>query len=238
MRDFYLGWELDEYKQAGSISGRMEQTAVKAVTFWEFYIGPALTIPFLLLALTFGAPRFRVLWFAGAALAAALLVGVFFKPHYAAPATALLVILLIESMRRLQLWRRNGRRTGRFIVRSILPISFAVLLAVVCAPAQFSKPGPDYGWYYFVPSETPRDRMMQRLEAIPGSQLVIVRYGPNHHPFHEWVYNEPDIDSARVVWAREMSADQNERLIRYFRGRRVWLLEPDSDPPMLSPYPE
>ncbi len=237
MQDFYLGWELDEYRKAQSVSGRFEQTGWKAITFWEFYVGPALTIPFLMVAQICSDRRYRLLCIAGAALAAALLVGVFFNPHYAAPGTALIFILLIQGMRRLQLWRRNGRKTGLFLVRSILPICLAVLFVVACAPAPLSQTWPDYGWYYFVPSETPRDRITQRLEAIPGSHLVIVRYAPHHHPFHEWVYNEPDIDSARVVWAREMSADRNERLIRYFRGKRVWLLEPDSEPPMLSPYP-
>jgi len=51
------------------------------------------------------------------------------------------------------------------------------------------------------------------------------------------VYNEADIDGSKVVWARDMSPEENEELIRYFRDRQVWLLEADETPPKLSLYP-
>jgi hypothetical protein len=75
------------------------------------------------------------------------------------------------------------------------------------------------------------------MERREGKQLVIVRYKPDHKVNDEWVYNEPDIDAAKVVWARDMGASQNEELIRYFKDRQAWLVEPDEKPPRLSPYP-
>ena len=65
---------------------------------------------------------------------------------------------------------------------------------------------------------------------------MVVRYSPKHDPRNEWVYNQADIDNARVVWAREMSAEQNERLIHYFKDRKVWLVQPDEVPVQLTPY--
>ena len=41
-----------------------------------------------------------------------------------------------------------------------------------------------------------------------------------------------------MVWARELDRTSNARLIRYFEGRRVWLVEPESAPPHLIPYRE
>jgi hypothetical protein len=84
-----------------------------------------------------------------------------------------------------------------------------------------------------------RARLLARLDRMPGHHLVIVRYGPAHDPVQqiEWVYNAADIDHAKVVWAREMDDEDNARLIEYYRSRRVWLIEPDSQPVELQAYP-
>ena len=67
--------------------------------------------------------------------------------------------------------------------------------------------------------------MLERLTRSEGRHLLIMRYGPRHNPHHEWVYNEADIDRAKVVWAREMDPASNEALVRYFKDRQVTLLE-------------
>ena len=65
-----------------------------------------------------------------------------------------------------------------------------------------------------------------------------VRYRFDHNIGDEWVYNEPDIDAAKVVWARDMGPRENEELINYFQDRHVWLVEADERPPKVSPYVE
>src|ERR1700761_6039127 len=92
-------------------------------------------------------------------------------------------------------------------------------------------------WYGPKHFGSERARIEQRLEQLPGKQLVLVRYAPGHNPVNEWVYNLPDIDGSKVVWAREMDSDENRRLISYYRDRRVWLIEPDAEQVQLSPYP-
>ena len=75
------------------------------------------------------------------------------------------------------------------------------------------------------------------MEQLPGPQLLIVRYSSLHNPLNEWVYNAPDIDDSKVVWAREMDGPHNLELMHYYANRKVWLVEPDSLPAVVSPYP-
>jgi hypothetical protein len=82
-----------------------------------------------------------------------------------------------------------------------------------------------------------RAHIETQLEQLPGSQLAIVRYSPNHYPIEEWVYNAADIDGSKVIWAREMDDAANLELIYYYRDRKVWLVQPDSPSMKLSPYP-
>jgi hypothetical protein len=85
-----------------------------------------------------------------------------------------------------------------------------------------------------------------QLRATPGEHLAIVRYFPGadtqqnwaYSRIQEWVYNEADIDRAKVVWARDIPGVDIHPLLNYFRGRRVWLVEPDARPPRMSPYSE
>jgi hypothetical protein len=76
----------------------------------------------------------------------------------------------------------------------------------------------------------------EQLAKIRGPVLLFVRYWPQHIFQDEWVYNEADVDRARVVWARDLGRDENEKLRLYYPGRTAWLLEPDARPPKLSPY--
>jgi hypothetical protein len=81
-----------------------------------------------------------------------------------------------------------------------------------------------------------RDRVVRQLQAMPGEHLVVARYADGHDSHWEWVYNAADIDAAKIVWAREMSPEQNRHLLEYFADRRVWLLEADEKPPRLHEH--
>ena len=87
---------------------------------------------------------------------------------------------------------------------------------------------------------TPERRILvsKQLAGATGKQLVFVRYYPQHIFQDEWVYNDADIDAARVVWARDLSPEQNTKLRQYYPDRTAWLLEPDFRPPRLTRYPE
>jgi hypothetical protein len=87
------------------------------------------------------------------------------------------------------------------------------------------------GWQY------ERARIAAELGATGRRHLVIVRPVPAYPLRYEWVYNSADIDTAPVVWARDMGAETNARLLDYFRDRQVWLVEPDHWEVWRAPYP-
>jgi hypothetical protein len=103
--------------------------------------------------------------------------------------------------------------------------------------ANWPADGALIGWYGPDHFGTEREGVEQMLEELPGQQLAIVRYAATHPTAYEWVYNWADIDGAKVVWAREMDATDNQELLRYYKNRKVWLVEPDQSPVVVVPYP-
>ena len=64
-----------------------------------------------------------------------------------------------------------------------------------------------------------------------------MRYSVAHNPQDEWIYNAADIDHSKVIWAREMDPASNRELFQYYKDRKVWLVQPDTQPVAVSPYP-
>jgi hypothetical protein len=90
--------------------------------------------------------------------------------------------------------------------------------------------GPDH----FV---TQRSIVENKLKQIPGGQLAIVRYAPDHEPIDEWVFNRADIDASKIIWARAMDTQSDLELIHYYSQRKAWLIQPDSPSQEIVPYP-
>jgi hypothetical protein len=81
-----------------------------------------------------------------------------------------------------------------------------------------------------------RKPLETQLSELPGQHLILVRYSKDHNSGEEYVYNEADIDHAKIVWAREIPGAEFSPLLNYFRNRDVWVFEPDSDDATVSPY--
>jgi len=126
----------------------------------------------------------------------------------------------------------EGRRTGRLITRAFLVLCVAWLL-----PAGMSLSRLDQE-IQLRSQISQRAAVLSHLASEAGYHLVVVRYGREHNPHAEWVYNDADIDRAKVVWAREMGTARDRELLNYFNDRKIWLLEADATPPTLTPYPK
>jgi hypothetical protein len=231
IHDFYNGLELDRYTKARSPLGFIRETAIKAALIWVFYIGPVLTIPLVMFFRVLSDRRIRFLLIAGTLSFTGTSLVIFFNIHYIAPMVVVILAVILQGMRHLRTCRWEGRPTGLFLVRAI--VVMCVLMMPVQARILSTQPKPGT-WAAMGPA---RAAFLAQLDSLPGGQLVLVRYKPDHDPLIDWVYNGANIDRSKVVWARDMGVAKNEELIRYYKDRRVWLLDADDIPPKLSPYP-
>jgi hypothetical protein len=229
MRTYYLNDELAVYQRMRSIGGFARETAVKLLIIWGFYMGPVLTIPIFTLPWILRDRRIRWLLLAGAASLIGTALVSFFIPHYTATITAVFMAVVVQGIRHLRAWRPEGKPVGRALVRASLATSVLLVgLHAWIAGTQGGGSIPAMG--------LERARVLRQLEASSQKQLVLVRYRSDHDPLQEWVYNGADIDGSKVVWARDMGPEQNEKLIRYYKGRRVWVAEVDDPAAKLEAY--
>jgi Protein of unknown function (DUF475) len=226
MRDFHLGWELRPYlKQrsvGGLLAGLLERTA--KLLRDHFRLWPLL-IPFAALPWALHNRWMQIALLIWAVFTAALLQVTWTFFHYAAPAFGLFFILAVQSLRHLRLWRWRSKPVGLFLARGCL------ILSALSLPHTFWRIGQLNN-----PRFARRNQIVTRLEHEGGKHLIIVRYAPNVSNSVEWVYNQADIDRARVIWAREMDPAQNRKLLDYFKDRRAWLLQVDTSKTQLLPY--
>jgi hypothetical protein len=117
---------------------------------------------------------------------------------------------------------------------AILARTSVILLLVDTVSAAVHKQCDAF--YWTCQGDISRQSIQDRLQLLPGKHLVMVRYGEDHNIHDDWVYNRADIDAAKVVWAREISPEQDGKLFAYFKSRKIWLVTPDVDNTYLAPY--
>jgi hypothetical protein len=119
----------------------------KSTDFWEFFLGPALSIPFLALPWLLKYPRNRLLLVQVALSAIGLWVIVYYHAHYAAPLMATVFVLMMQCMRVLRRLRFLGRRVGVGLTRLI--VLFSLLIGpIYFAQAVISRPSAPFEWLH------------------------------------------------------------------------------------------
>jgi hypothetical protein len=213
MRDLYTSWEQRPSLFTQPFSFALGRVG-KAAWLYIFYLGAFGILPLLALRRAWQDP-----WVRYAGVAVLSLLGLtlltFAFPHYIAPATGLVVFIVVEATRRLPeiRWRSiEGSRLLRWTVAL-----FAV--GVAARVELHMRPVLPNGF------EQQREEVRTELESLPGNHVVIVRYLDGHLIHNDWVFNRADIDAARVVWARDMGEAGNADLLSYFEDRTHWLLE-------------
>ncbi len=218
--------------------GMLRSMVRKVQLTWYFYVGAALTIPFILglWASRRDVPVVGtlVIFYAG------FLLTTWPLPHYAAPIFPVLLIVTMRGLALLSNWTTQERPVGFSLARA-LPIAAASPLLVAASSVVLKWPEiQNNSWdrpCCAVTQSSVRSDTIKQLEAISGRDLVLVASN-DHNPIHtELVFNDADIDSSAIVWAHSLGDEEDKELVAYYSDRRPWLFEWTADGYILLDHP-
>jgi hypothetical protein len=226
----YFEYEISEHEKVDGPVDFLEFLTFRLQEYWRFFFGPLLTIPLLMLGRMWKRRPTLVIASLGA-VAAVLLEGAS-SPHYIAPATAALIAIVIEGCRYL-----DGMKIR------LAPVLIAAMALLIALRIGLEQAGAPYtqklnyqSWCCRVQGNQNKGRMTAELERMPGNHLVFVKAKTDPNNLFQWIYNDADIDGSRIVWARDMGAERNAELEKYFAGRKVWMVDPNIEPPARAAY--
>jgi hypothetical protein len=194
--------------------------------------GAGLTLVFLAACAiaTAGLPRARLALGVVALFSGVMLLEKHAQAHYLAPGVGAYFVAAMFGLQLLHCLRLGKQRTGRVLVASIVVLSGVLVFFNSRVTIQSGHEDPDTAPIGF------RRQVTARLESEPGLHLVLVRYAANHNFHGEIVYNSPDIDTQKIVWAFDFGPEADRPLLDYYRDRKVWLIQPDGPRPTLERY--
>ena len=226
--EFYNGWELENYNNSWRDVWKVTAEKLTRSGSTYFWWGALLLLPGLPFAFFDRKMRLPLAIFL--IVTAGFFSVIWSMPHYAAPMSCVIILLLVQAIRHLRARRVRGRPVGAALSRAA--VVCLVLDAVinvsqrVCDPLRWTCTG-----------DSSRAAIIERLSRTPGKHLIIVRYPEGYNVHDDWVFNGAEIDAARLLWARETNPQQNQKLLDYFKDRQIWLIEPEEDNTELIPYP-
>jgi len=224
----YYQYEIAENGKVDSLLHFLQFLTFRVQEYWRFYLGPALTVPLVMLQYVWRRRHLRIV-FVGffTAFGAVMLEGAS-SPHYLAPAAAVIVLLVVECFRQLRLQPR-GLALARALPL-ILMLALTLRVGAETLHLPYTQALNYQSWCCKVPVDDNKRRITRYLDSQPGKHLVFVRAKSDEMNLFQWIYNRADIDASRIVWARDMGDEKNQRLADYFHDRKVWIVDPNAQP--------
>ena len=231
IRDFHTNYALSFYTSQRSIRGFLSEN-VYSLLLLGFSAVNIFALPLIIafpvvLAWTWRNPWARRALLIYFVLILGLLTETFKWLHYSAPITGLNYYFVLNALR-LARWR--NRKIGQLM---LWQTPLLAITALVVSLYGTIKNDNSSSW------QRQRAQLLKQLKQEDGKHLIVASYGLGHSVHNEWVYNEADIDRAKVIFARAINSTQDCRLVEYFKSRRIWSLDIDGDQliPTLKPYP-
>ncbi len=191
----------------------------------SFFLSPLYVFPIAIAIMLSRSRQFWIVAFMFCCSASSLLIETFKAPHYIAGSVGVLPLLVLYGLRWL-----------RVISREYGPLLVLTLVALFCLQGN-GLGGATHWDRNPVGFRSPRLIAAKGVMKEPGNHLIIVRHSKGWiENSDECVFNGADIDSEKIIFARDMGEQRNRELIDYYRGTRmVWLYEPEADPVRLTP---
>jgi hypothetical protein len=207
---------------------------------------------FLLLPLVMFGPqllrskKLRVVCWALLLTLVAAFLEVMYYTHYAAPALAALLVLVVQGFRHLRLWEFSpGKHTGRMLTRAAPAV--VLFLAVQTQVSKLARGHPLDDSQRF----RAREVLEQLLSEAHVKHVILVRHTRPESVEPDWsayprpekapmpielIHNGANIDAARIIWAHDLGPDENRRLREYYKYRTFWLYQPEENSGKLDRY--
>jgi hypothetical protein len=228
----YHDYEKDVLDRNRTPFDLLKNSTLKGQEMWRFYFGPALSIAFVMLPGVWRSRRLRLLWIAAALTVLAALIETGSSPHYAAAGTAAFLAVLVECFRRL----RGARRQLVFLAPFIMLLILGVRSGLGAMHLPFTQKVNFQSWCCVKPGNPNKARILAMLDRTDGKHLALVKPKTDPDNVFQWIYNDADIDGAKVVWARDLGTEGNRALLQYFHDRRIWVVDPNVEPATILPY--
>lgn len=220
--EIYRQFEIEEHEELTDPRQIPLGVLKKYAYWWRFLFGATLSAAFLFTRKILGARRLRLVWIAAGVVTAMVLIEQSGYPHYIAPAVPAMLLFGVMGLRHLA---QSRSAMGPAMVRMVLPMWLLLIAirAIALSPTTTPSTTPDYlSWCCTDARLRDREPMLEKIAAQPGKHLVLVHYDLRSYDTFEWVYNDPDIDASKVIFARDMGPEKNRELLAYYPGRRVW----------------
>ena len=227
---FMYDWQLAIYRHGQTWDGFWEEMGKRIEVHHNYFVGYH-SLPALLVALLCWRDL-RVRFLAG--LVGATLVWNSWYPfhygHYFAPLVGAYAALILIGLERIAGWTRGGFGWGECLalvlaVSSVQTFPYT-LIQTLRNPPRRSDPRfqPDI-----------RAEIERHLQAaLGGKHLVFVRSQRPLDAEDAWYTNGPDLEASPILWAQEIDAESDRKLLSHYAGRQIWTVQTETR--KLEPY--
>lgn len=228
MRIFYVYHEMQDYFSRSMTGFYPHFLRERIQVYYDFYVWPLFVLMFVASWQMMKRAKRRIFPITVLlVLASLLVVGWPPEPHYASPIVGVLLIIAIYGFRLAWTWRPKGQPVGPMFVRStaivLLLWSFVPLVQKLFDPFDIAQNSTEHETW--IPSQFERARIQAKVEQVPGQHIIFMHFHYWETGAVFWIYNDPDPQSSRLIWAYDMGDEANQQFMRLYPGRQAWFLD-------------